>query len=394
MRPSRHSRTPSIIALTVCAAVFPEATVAQDVALPAIDELVRVEMAEQDIPSVAAAVVTAEDVVWSNVYGHADVESGRRATASTQYTLSSISKLFVAVAIMKLVEQGEVELAEEASTYLGFPLRNPKFPDEPLTVEHLMTHRASLANPGANLLPSYYDLVESADLPEMADYLRSVLTRSGEQYVRDMWFDQPPGSFVSSSNIGVSILAQVVESVSGERLDEFLRREVFTPLGIPGVAYRSTDENRADFATVYVPGAGAFREVNQRAFAPGQARASIGELSRFMMAMMRGGELDGARVLSPETTREMLAIRYPDANVSFGAGSGLLWRGFGDNEWIGHTGGGGVATASFDFHPELGVGVIIVTNAGQKRTVSPFGAIYEALHEEAVRLSEGSAAAR
>lgn len=146
--------------------------------------------------------------------GLADIAAGRPVTADDPVRVASISKLVVAIAVMRLVEQGALDLDADVSTLLGWPLRNPAFPDRPITLRLLMSHRSGLADGVDYVLP-------------LDAELRSVLTDP------KAWDPaHPPGGFFRYTNLNFPVVASVMERATGERFDRLMDRLVLAPLGL------------------------------------------------------------------------------------------------------------------------------------------------------------------
>jgi len=102
------------------------------------------EMSTAQIPSVVACVISNNEIVWEGIYGFADISESRLTTRQTSYTLMSISKLFLATAVMQLWERGRINLDEDINQYLPFEVKNPKFPNQKITARMLLIHTSSM----------------------------------------------------------------------------------------------------------------------------------------------------------------------------------------------------------------------------------------------------------
>ena len=94
-----------------------------------LNEFIKLEIEQKGIPSIAAAIVKDDRIVWQNTYGYENIATRTAPTENTIYLLASISKTFTAVAVMQLYERGQLDLDEDINTYLPFEIRNPYFPD-------------------------------------------------------------------------------------------------------------------------------------------------------------------------------------------------------------------------------------------------------------------------
>lgn len=165
--------------------------------------------------------------------GLADIGAGRKVTADDPVRVASISKLVTAIGVMRLVEQHKLDLDADVSDLLGYRLRNPAFPDMPITLRLLLSHRSSLTDGIDYVLPLDADL-------------RTVL--------RDpkVWDSQhAPGSFFRYTNLNFPIVASLMERASGERFDRLMHRLVLAPLKLDA-CYNFTTCSDAAVARIVV----------------------------------------------------------------------------------------------------------------------------------------------
>ncbi|MGQ3099904.1 MAG: serine hydrolase domain-containing protein [Sphingopyxis solisilvae] len=148
------------------------------------------------------------------VAGQADRANGRVLTADDPVRIASVSKLVVALGVLRLAEQGRLDLDRDVSDYLGWRLRHPAHPDRPITLAQLLGHRAGLTDRINYALPLGTDL-ETA--------LKDA----------DAWDDaRPPGGDFVYANLNYPVVAAAVEGATGERFDRAMTELVFRPLGI------------------------------------------------------------------------------------------------------------------------------------------------------------------
>ena len=169
-------------------------------------------------PSAPAAVAVRFDrhgtVETRVVTGQADHASGRALTADDPVRIASVSKLVVALGVLRLVEQGRLDLDRDVSDYLGWRLRHPSYPDQPITLAQLLSHRSGLADHVDYALPLDADLEKTLQNPAAWDAPR-----------------RPGGDFVYA-NLNYPVVAAAIEGATGERFDQATTRLVLRPLGI------------------------------------------------------------------------------------------------------------------------------------------------------------------
>jgi CubicO group peptidase (beta-lactamase class C family) len=163
----------------------------------------------------AWATFGADGVRSSGAAGVADGRSGRQVTADDPARVASVSKLIVALGVMRLVEQGRVDLDSDVSRWLGWQLRNPAFPDVPITLRMLLSHTSGLQDAGEAYVIPLGSTVRGA-VSDVQVYDR----------------DHAPGTFFRYANLNFPIIASALEKATGERFDRLIHGLVMKPLGL------------------------------------------------------------------------------------------------------------------------------------------------------------------
>lgn len=157
-------------------------------------------------------------------YRYIDPKNENRSKAFTtdsKMRIASVSKTFVAVGIMQLYEQGKIDLDKDISEYLGFKLRNPSFPDTAISCRMLLSHTGSILDGETYAIPPKYSLKE-------------FFMKEGFVYENGGHFDayHKPGTYFEYSNLGFGVLGTVIESVSGQRFDKYMKEHILDPMGM------------------------------------------------------------------------------------------------------------------------------------------------------------------
>ena len=158
------------------------------------------------------------------------------------FRIASISKMVTTLGLLRLVEEGRVTLDADVSNWLGFTLRNPHFPDQPITLRHLLSHNASLR--------------DDAGYSWGADRaLKDILVPGAAHYGDGkMWSARAPaGAYFTYCNLNWAVIGTLMERVSGERFDRLMKRLVLDPLGLRGGYNPSAlaADDVANIATLY-----------------------------------------------------------------------------------------------------------------------------------------------
>ena len=163
-------------------------------------------------PAYAWASFDGSRLIASGAYGLADRARGRALTIDDPARVASVTKLVVALGVMRMVEERRLELDRDVSDYLGWRLRNPAFPDRPITLRLLLSHRSSLRDEVDYAIPLGTTLRQAVADPKAFDATH------------------PPGNYFRYSNLNFPVVASVMERVSGQRFDLLMQSLVLAPL--------------------------------------------------------------------------------------------------------------------------------------------------------------------
>lgn len=185
------------------------------------------------------------------VRGFADPFTRRPLTADDPARIASVSKLIVALGVMRLVDAGTIDLRRDVSDYLGWQLRHPAFPDRPISLEQLLSHRAGLT-----------DRVDYA-IP-LGGTVRATLA------AREAWDEaHEPGAYFRYANLNFPVIATILEAATGERFDKLMARLVITPLGLDACFnWTSCSDGAVARAVVLTDGQGGVRRDRLNAVRP------------------------------------------------------------------------------------------------------------------------------
>jgi len=313
-------------------------------------------MTEYDLPSVSACVIKDNAIVWVQSYGYSDKENQKEASDETIYHVASISKLFIATAIMQLEEQGKINIDEDINNYIPISIRNPHFPEISITARMLLTHNSGIAWPQTyREALGIWDHFEPDQAPAPSEWVPQFLIPLGKYYNPYIWKNTSPGTFELYSNIGSNVLAYMVEQISGQNFRDYCMQNIFIPLNMQNTSYNYSDLALNKIAVLYNNNNTIQEPFDDRIYASGGLKTTIQDLSRFMITYLNKGELDGQRILQETTVEKMLEIQNEMSGIC------LLWRASLGN-WVGHTGGMAGAATIAEIHPESKTGLIIFCN--------------------------------
>jgi len=341
----------------------PSPTVAAE---PSLDEFMKTSLDTSQLPGWSAAIVKNGKVVLAKGWGMADIATSRAMTERDILIVGSLSKTLTGTTIMTLVEQGKLSLDKDINEVLPFKVRNPKWPDVPITLRMLMTHTSSVQETSARLV----SLAKPGDpTSSLREFLEPYLTPGGATYVEGESFGtQKPGATFVYSNFGAALAALVAETVAGESFHAYAKRVVFDPLGMKSTSFFMSDVDPTKLATHYTWLSTKGQQPNPQTSVPyypaTALRTTSADLGRFLTMISRGGELDGVRILKAETVTEMTRVQIPASPAGNDmTGQGLFWehRPVNDHPGWGH--GGSYYGASARMHVDAsGTGVIVLAN--------------------------------
>lgn len=248
---------------------------------------IRSQMERRNVPSISVAVARDGAILWEEAFGLADIERGVEATPQTMYRLASISKVLTATGLMIQVERSQVDLTQPVDAYLGdLRLRAYEGDGAGVTVERILHHTAGLPPYWANY---WEDELESRpDLPEMIRRYGIVV--------------QPPGErFIYTSNLGFGIIEYIIERVSGQPYGEYMRSEVFDPLGLERTAVVTAPYREGYMAREYDGDKKVFPFYEMGARGSSSVFSSAHDLVRFGMFHLKDHLNDQTQILNDET---------------------------------------------------------------------------------------------
>ncbi|WP_028296360.1 serine hydrolase domain-containing protein [Olivibacter sitiensis] len=326
-----------------------------------VDNELKAIMEKYEAIGLSVAVLKEHKIVYKSSFGLKDVEKGKSLKNKDIFRIASISKSFTATSLMQLVEQGSLSLNDDVSDLIGFRIRNPKFPDKVITLEMILSHRSSL-----NDKNGYFTL--------------DVLDTTKTPTWRNSFNEYEPGNGYMYCNLNFNLAGTILEKVSGQRFDRYIKEHILDPLGLYGGYWVDgldssrfvklyeyvEDEQRFKLSTdAYAPRRKELSEYRIGYSAPvlsptGGMKISAVDLAKYMDMHMYYGQFKKGHIISETSSRRMQTA------LTEKSGYGLaLWH---DKELlpgvelVGHTGSAyGLYSAMF-FHPEDKYGFVVITN--------------------------------
>jgi len=289
-------------------------------------------------PSLSACIINKDEIIWSDSYGYYDLKNEKEPNSDTIYVVASITKTIVGTALMQLYEKELFNLDEDVNNYLPFELRNPNFPDEPITFRMLLSHTSSL---NTNTRNEYYWMNFSGDPPFNffpEPYLKEFLIPGGKYYHENVWSEEyKPGEKAMYANIGFDLISYLIEILSGESFLTYCQKNIFEPLEMHNSSFNLSTLNIENVAIPYQYYLGKYYQINElsflygdlipdqpywrmRFYPAGGLYTTINDLSNFLIAHMNDGIYKNNRILEKETVDLMHEIQ-PENSINYG----LAW---------------------------------------------------------------------
>lgn len=325
----------------------------------AIDAAARAELADKQLPSIAIALVDKSGVIWSSAWGWADAQGKQAASADSIYRAGSVSKLFTDVAIMRLVEQGKIDLDAPVTTWL--PEFRPANPfGVPITLRHLMTHRSGLVREAPR--GHYFDDAAKGQADAVASLNETTLVAK-------------PGTISKYSNAGIAVVGEVVALVTGQPFEQAVDALVLKPLGMNASAF-SRSALKAPVATSQMASFDGGRweapPLELGTPAAGSLYTSAHDLALFAQAMLKMGALPDGKLLSEASVKEMWREQFaPAGQRSFGLG--FVLGELDGQRSVGHGGAVYGHVADLKLMPEAGIGVVVLSTVDSSPVAGRLG---------------------
>ncbi|MEN9884857.1 MAG: hypothetical protein RLZZ420_2074 [Bacteroidota bacterium] len=332
---------------------------------------IRQLMQEGKAVGLSVAVVKKGKLIYNRSFGLKSIEDNQPMTNDCIFRIASISKSFSATSIMQLVEAGKLSLDMDVSDILGFRVRNPKYPEVVITLKLMMSHLSSI-----NDSQGYFtlDAINPNKNPDWAKCYNAYEPGKGYQYC----------------NLNYNMLGAVIEKVSGERFDRYVKNNVLDPLKLYG-GYYVEELDKSKFATLYaydstgkfIPSPGAYQQraeviaaykmgESTPVFSPtGGMKISASDLARYMMMHMNYGK-SGKKIISKKSA---IAMQTPlSDDEGYGLALEVTEKMVPGLKLTGHTGVAyGLYSAMF-FDPKEKFGIVVITNGCDPRYENGYNA--------------------
>lgn len=313
-----------------------------------------------ETPGAGVVIVSGDETILAEGFGKADLEKNLAVTDSTMFRLGSVSKMFVALSILKLQEEGRLSLKDKVRDLVPeIAFRNPWEEKYPIRIENLLEHTAG------------WDEWHFAELGS-DDPKPKTLRESMDFYPKERISRYIPGTRIGYSNAGTSLAAYVVEKVSGMSFEAYVDTHFFKPMGITQMTYLQSAAYKRLGATLYDNGE-ALNYFNTLYRPSAALNGSPKELVKMVQFFLNRGKIGDLQLISDsslqrmERSESLLAGARSELLKGFGLGnSASNYRGF---VYHGHRGSLPGGNADFGYLPEYRMGYAVMINGGNEEAI-------------------------
>ena len=321
---------------------------------------------EHHIPGAGIALVHQDSIIWSGGVGYSDYDDKNPVTADHLFRVGSISKTFVAMGIMQLVEEGKISLDDKVQELVpGIEIKNPWKETDPLRVKHVLEHTSGFDD------MHFSEFYNTQDDPNIS--LEKALSINPKSRVV-RW---RPGTRYSYSNPGYAVVGYIIEKVTGKSYEDYLRKSILKPLGMSQSSFAYGDSVKGAMVTGYK---GTYDPVEYQHIylrPAGMLHSSSIDMAKFVQLLLNDGSLDGQKLIADsllsrmETTETTLAAKH---GFTKGYGLGITHSEMAGYPNLNHNGGIDGFRAQYMYFPEYELGYVLLLNSS-----NGFGNIREAI---------------
>lgn len=349
-------------------------------------EIIDRVLAEYDAMGASVAVVSGGQVVDTFVYGRANRADNIPVTEDTFFKIASVTKMISALGVMRLVENRQLELDADISDYLPWQVRNPAFPEDPITLRQIMTHTASFLD------DYHYNMATDGEITPLNIVFEG-------NYTHMNFLRKQPGTVSDYSNFGGGMLGVLMEELSGMPVDEYMQHYIFAPLGMTAAYHTPNLPHGTPIARVYnIESTGMTVDMmaseDTHYFAEpeldythtgGGLMATAEGIARLLVCIIGDGTYNGARILRPETVEAMRTLQNNIGTVYCESDRGLNMNIITDKlvegrTMYGHQGKAYGAICAAYGDPEDGTGVVLLTNGCDDSTFNSVARVARAFY--------------
>lgn len=349
----------------------------------------------------SVSIVNQEEILFNKGFGYADKKENIRYTENTIQNIASISKTFIGLALLKAQEKGKLNLDDSINKYLPFEVKNPFFPEEPVTIRQLATHTSSIKDPSRYERNGY--ILKEKENKEakvnsnfrspdekivLDEFLKNILSKEGKWYKKNNFLKTKPGEIFEYSNIAAGLAALIIEKATNQSFNKFTKEHILTPLEMSDSGWSFNEIDFSKHSKLYLDHETELAFYQLSNYPDGGLITSSNDLGKYLTELIAGYNGKG-KILNNESYKELFKPQLADVNYTernesvyndeYNMG---IFMGISAQGQIGHTGGDpGVATHMF-FNSETKIGKLLIINTElNKEGIQEFIDIWGKLEE-------------
>ncbi len=326
--------------------------------IPGLDSLqttVDSLLKEHEVPGAGIALVHKDSVIWTGGVGYANYETKQPVTSDDLFRVGSVSKSFVALGLMQLVQQEKLDLNDKVQELVPeVEINNPWRKTDPVQVKHLLEHTSGFDDMHFNEM---YNIEHDPQMP----LEEALAVNPNSRNVR--W---KPGTRYSYSNPGYGVAGYIIEKVTGRQYEDYLKDEVMEPMGMDWSSFAYSDSVKKKLVQGYE---GDYNPIDYRHIylrPSGALHTSPSEMARFVRMMLNNGTLDGQSVIADSLlTRMETSMTTLAAKHGFQNGYGLGMQHSETQGYPNYNHGGGIAgfISKYRYFPDHDLGFALFVNS-------------------------------
>lgn len=336
--------------------------------------------ANSSAPGFAVTIAKHGEIIYQNAFGKADINNKVDYSTQTTQPIGSISKTFVAAAIVKAIEQGYFTLETDINELLPVTLTNPKQPNAIIRVKHLVTHTSGLVDnyeayfqayhilPGEDLTTSGADLLVNGfgfsqrETIPLQDFLAEYYLPTGDFYSSDNFAENSPGSVWNYSNIATSLAAYIIESATEMPFNEYVKENILLPLAMNQSNYGVDFSSSAPIAVLYWDKQTPLPRYGNDSYPDGSIHTNIEDMGKYLVEMMNGAAGQSTIIFSDNYYELLFSPKLSLGLVPavLGENHGVFWFLAGNK--IRHDGSDPGTTCEMEFDANGTAGYVLLTN--------------------------------
>ena len=346
----------AFVAISLSSIAQKDSSIQYKEALRMIDAWLEGQRDFDRLPGISVAILKDQNMVYKKGFGVTDLAKKSPANSQTIYSICSISKLFTAIAIMKLWEEGKLRLDDSISALLpSFNLKQQYAESTPITIRSILTHSSGL--PREAEYPYWSDAFKFPTAQQVAEKLETQQTL------------YPASTYMQYSNLGITLLGEVISKISGQPYEKYIEENILKPLRLADTrTYLPQELWGSRLATGY---SAVHRDGSRKAQplfnAAGMTAAAgfsstVEDLARFAAWQFRLLQKGGKEIIKASTLREMHRVNWLDPDWKLGWGLGFSVFQEGGITYVGHGGSCPGYVSLLEMNPKEKLAVAVMIN--------------------------------